>query len=73
MILALIELSTDGLMVGIETPGNPELVKTVLELGQYAAMGHPLHALALVPFGYVASDEGKRYGIQVIGKLSSAS
>ena len=31
-------------------------------------MGHPLHALALVPFGYAASDERKRYGIQVVGK-----
>jgi hypothetical protein len=54
------------------------VVKSIFEFGEHATVAHPLDALALVPFGNVGPDEGKRdrvevaveHGIYVINKFA---
>ena len=68
LIFPDVELAPDGLVIGVETPCKTELVETTLQLGQNATVSHSLHALPLVSFRNVATDEGERNGIKAIGK-----
>ena len=43
-------------------------MKTTLQLGQNATVSHSLHALPLVSFRNIATDEGERNRIKAIGK-----
>ena len=63
-----VELAPDGLVVGVETPRNAQIVKTALELGQDATVTHSLDALSLVTLGNVGTDEGKGNGVETVGE-----
>ena len=55
-------------MVGVEAPCYAQSVKAALELGQHATMAHAFHALPLVSFWHVATNEGKRHRVEAIGE-----
>ena len=68
LILAFIELTTDGLVIGVEGPLNLAGMKAVLELCEYATVAHAFHALSLVAFGNICADEGEGYGVKAVGE-----
>ena len=67
-VLAIVEFAADGLVVGVERPGDLPVMETGLELGEYAAVAHALDALALVALGDVGADEGERHGVEPVGE-----
>ena len=64
LVFASIELAADGLVVGVETPRHPTVVEPGLQLGENAAVAHAFDTLALMTFGNVGADEGKRNTVE---------
>ena len=52
-------------MIGVEAPWDAPLMESRQQLRQHGEVAHALHALALVPFGDLGTDEGKRHAVEL--------
>ena len=63
-VLPAVELAANGLVVGVETPGQPAAMEPGFQLGQHRAVAHSLHALSLMPLGDIRPDEREGNGVE---------
>ena len=65
-VFPAVEFAADGLVVGVERPGDPAVMETGLQLRKHAAVAHALDTLTLMPLGYVGADERERHGVEPV-------
>ncbi len=63
-VFAVVELTTDRLVIGVERPCDAARMKAGLQLREHAAVAHAFDALALVTFRDVGADKGERHAVE---------